>query len=240
MMKGWRGREIIEMKKQQQREWGLYDAALWNTVAILTHVDAQRFDALPDLPVRFARQFDAERILAIGSFELGEWGAPGDGSYVHDASQVIAWGRGAVPLMLGHAVGRSVGNSRRRAAAAAAAAPRWMRTDAGEVSVSTRGFYLGSHKGHRPWTWDAIDECSIVGPAMLQMRGRSTQGPVSWQIYSHWAELMFNVWARVRNPDHPQLTTSTWISSSWARFAVEQGHALPVGAERILPASPTT
>jgi len=45
----------------------------------------------------------------------------------------------------------------------------------------------------------------VTGPGRIWLQDQSAQGPISWCIDSHWAELAFVLWATVCNPHHPQL-----------------------------------
>lgn len=223
------------MTRKAKRAWDPHDDVLLYTCGVLDTIRSQRWEALADLTTHFPRKIEGERILLDRAYHFYTWGSPGDGSYLHDSSTFLATGRGAVPLMLGHAVGRAVGNSGRRAAAAAAAVPRWMVTETGHLFVSTHGFYLQSPNGLLHWTWDSIDGASVPAPGMFEMQGQSASGPVNWRLGTHAAELLFVLWSLVRHPEHPQFVSQTWLPAGWANWAAQQGkRPLGVGSSEEL------
>jgi hypothetical protein len=156
-----------------------------------------------------------EKILAHGPFELLAWQAPGDGSYMHSNGMVVATGRGGLAMMAGFAAVQAIGNSSRRRDAAAMSQPRWTPIDHGTLAIGNFGFYLHTPTGIHPWSWDGIHLASLTGPGQLSIDGVSANGPVKWILNSHWAELVFMLWASVCNPSHPQMTGRTWLPQDW-------------------------
>lgn len=161
-----------------------------------------------------------ERVLAHGPFTLLSWTAPGNGEYMHNSSTPIATGRGSIAMMAGFAAARAIGNSARRREAKARAQPRWLQIDQGTVSVSNFGFYLHGPHGLAPWSWSGVRAASLTAPGQLSIDGMSESGPVKWLLNSHWAELVFLLWASVCSPHHPQLTGRTWLPEEWLTKAM--------------------
>lgn len=225
-------------RQQQQRSWTAYDDVLMYTCAVLSTIQERRWDDLADVTTHFPLQVEGERVLLEQPFRLLTWGAPGTGTYHRNDSTLIATGRIGVPLMFGHAVGRAVGNSHRKAAAAADAVPRWTPTDEGQLFVSTHGFYLHATNGLHRWGWESIDGAGIAGPALVQIQGQATTGPVNWQLSTHAAELIFILWALVRHHDHPQLVTESWLPAGWAAWAHHTVGKTPPAVDHTAPAVP--
>lgn len=140
-----------------------------------------------------------EKILAHGPFELLAWQAPGDGSYMHSNGMVVATGRGGLAMMAGFAAVQAIGNSSRRRDAAPMSQPRWTPIDHGTLAIGNFGIHLAS----------------LTGPGQLSIDGVAANGPVKWILNSHWAELVFMLWASVCNPSHPQMTGRTWLPQDW-------------------------
>jgi hypothetical protein len=113
-----------------------------------------------------------------------------------------------------------------------------MAVDAGSMHVSTHGFYLTSALGHRAWTWGAVDQITVIAPSLIGLQGRSTSGVVSWRLQGTWMELVFSLWARARNREHPQLTSGSWLHPSWPAWAAEEGYPLPTRAVERLGLTP--
>lgn len=213
--------------KKNVRVWGPYDDVLLYTCSVLHTIRQRRWDDLADIRTHFRPHAEGERILLDRAYTVLGWGAPGDGSYTHDSSTVLATGRGAVPFMVGHGIGQAIGNRSRRSAAAAAAMPRWMPTGGGHLFVSTHGFYLHASNGLHRWEWAAIDGAALASPGLFDLQGRSENGSVHWQLATHAAELLFVLWALVQHPDHPQLASHTWLPLGWAAWAEEHGRTPP-------------
>ncbi len=229
-------------KKQQDSEpdrWNSRDAALWTTaelaVAVLKGNLASRPVAAVPFALRLSRAGD-EGVHAHGPFRLLDYRAPGNGSYVHNSSTMLATGRGAAPMMIGFAAVQAMGNASRRSAAASLAAPRWMQIDQGTLAVSNYGFYLHTPTAVLAWGWESIHFAELTGPGVLRIQGQSQQGSINWIIESEWAELVFVFWASVRNPTHPQFVTRTWLPEEWLTRAfvfsrTEAGPGHPSGAQ---------
>lgn len=161
-----------------------------------------------------------ERIVAHGGFQLLAWTSPGDGSYMHNNGMMLATGKGGLAMMAGFAAVQAAGNASRRRQAADMAQPRWIPIDHGTLAVGNFGFYLHSPTGIHAWAWDGIHMASLTGPGQLTIDGMSENGPVKWILNSHWAELVFMLWASVCNPTHPQMTGRTWLPQDWLTKAM--------------------
>lgn len=197
-------------------DWTVRDEALWATAEIAALSSSGRLHERWPASVPFAlRHGETEKPLAHGPFQLLSFTAPGDGSYSYNDSSLIAFGRGAAPLMIGHAVGRAIGNSARRRRAEALAQPRWMQIDAGTLTVSTHGFYMHNPTAIFSWDWQSIDSLTLAGPGSVNLLGRSANGQVNWMLHSDWAELLFFLWASAFAPSHPQLLGRTWLPGDW-------------------------
>ncbi|MGY4645161.1 hypothetical protein [Cellulomonas sp. URHB0016] len=212
-------------------DWGWFDAALLYSCHVVAAMRAGRPDAITTtLAVSFPPSIAAgERLLAEGGFVLNEFAAPGDGTYVRDNGFFFATGGIGMAVTAVALGARAAGNSARRQAAAAAAVPRWLEVDRGSVVVSSHGFYLHSHLGHRTWPWEPIHVAQIVAPDVVELSGDSTNGRVHWRLQSPWAPLVFALWCLRRHPDHPQLVTNAWLPQGWWERATAHGHRPAIG-----------
>lgn len=222
------------MAKRPTRVWGPHDDVLIYTCDLLDIIQHQRWESLPQLASHFRPQVEGERLLLDRPFARREWRALGDGTYYRSSGGFFATGRGALPLMLGFAAGQAIANSNARRQAAAAAQPRWAYADAGHLFVATHGFYMQTGRGLYRWGWDAIDGASVEAPGVVQVQGRSVNGPVHWQLETHAAELVFVLWTLARHQDHPQLVTDTWLPRGWVAWAAHQQGRMP-RAVRVPP-----
>lgn len=206
-------------KKQTHQDpiWDERDEALWATAEIGLLLAQNRIGERQPAGTPFALTLapGEERVYTFSSFALHEYRAPGDGNYIHNAGTVLAVGRGAVPFMLGAAVGQAMGNSSRRKRAAAMTQPQWMQIDGGTVSVGSHGFYLHTPMSLLAWGWGSISLMTLVGPGHVQIMGDSQNGPVNWILQSNLAELVFLLWATVRHPEHEQLVKRVWLPQDW-------------------------
>lgn len=205
-----------------------HDTAVWHTCQLNELIDVGQLSTWPFIPATFAPQFAAdERVLAVGTFELSEFGAVGDGSYTHDSGMFFATGRGGLTITAAAAAARAIGNSSRRNAARADAAPRWYVIDQGQISVTSHGFYLMSPQGLFPWAYTDLSAVQLNGPGLLWFTGQSQNGPVSWVLATDWAELLFTLWARVCHPQHPQFYGGVWVPPGWRDRLTAAGVAPP-------------
>lgn len=197
-------------------DWTLRDEALWTTAEIAALVKQGRLAERWPIAVPFALRLGTdENALCHGPFALFTFSSPGDGSYDHNGSSVFATGRGAIPLMVGHAIGQGMGNAARRRQAMALAQPRWMQIDSGTLTVSTHGFYLHTPHAIHSWDWGSIHSATLTAPGSLKLMGNSLDGPVNWLLNCDWAELVFFLWAITLAPGHPQLSDRTWLPGEW-------------------------
>lgn len=161
---------------------------------------------------------------------LSTWDSPGDGTYYHSGGTFIATGKGGLALTAGIAGVQAMRNSSRRRQAAAAAQPRWIPADQGLIHGS-HGFYLQTPTGFHAWDWGSVHSAQVIGIGKAWIQGQSDRGPISWVIDSHWAEMIFVLWALVCNRCHPQLIGGCWLPPHWMPWAADQGFPPP----RILP-----
>lgn len=220
------GASLSDMRKKQKPEdnslWTARDDALWTTAEIAVLLRRGELDRRHALGVPFAMRLGGheERILAHGPFELFAWDAPGTGEYTYNTSSLVSTGRGGLAMMAGFAAARAIGNASRRRHAEASAQLRWMRLDPGTVAVGNFGFYLHTATAIPAWNWSGIHQASLTAPGMLSIDGMSDAGPVRWLLKTHWAELIFLLWASVCSPHHPQLTGRTWLPEEWLTKAM--------------------
>lgn len=80
---------------------------------------------------------------------------------------------------------------------------------------------------------------SIVAPAALHFTRESANGPISWFLQSHYAELLFFTWALDQHPRHPQLVTGGWLPQGWLQHAGAHDRQ-PDAVPGLLPALPST
>lgn len=197
--------------------WDERDEALWATAEIGLLLAQGRIGERRPAGTPFAPTLapGEECVYAFSPFALHDYRSPGDGSYIHNSGTVLAVGRGAVPLMLGAAVGQAMGNASRRKRAAAMSQPQWMQIDGGTLSVGSHGFYLHTPTSLLTWGWGSISLMTLVGPGHVQIMGDSQNGPINWILQSNLAELVFLLWATVRHPGHEQLTGRAWLPQEW-------------------------
>ncbi|WP_028279242.1 hypothetical protein [Arthrobacter sp. H5] len=209
-------------KETPETDWTARDETLWTTAEIAVLLKRGELDRRMPQAVPFAMQLGGheEKIFVHGPFQLLAWVAPGDGSYMHNNSTMVAMGRGAVPAVLAFGAVRAMGNATRRARARELAQPRWIPIDHGTLSVGSFGFYMHTTHALHSWGWKSIHLASLTGPGSLQIDGQSADGPVRWILNSDWAELVFVLWASVCNPDHPQMTGRVWLPEDWATKAM--------------------
>ncbi|MFJ4167841.1 hypothetical protein ACIPY5_19995 [Microbacterium sp. NPDC089698] len=99
------------------------------------------------------------------------------------------------------------------------------------MTITNLGFYIQDVEGLWWWDWGSIDLLQVAGFNTTIMHGRSTGGPVTWRLYSDWAELIFVLWAHARHRQHPQYLSGGWIPEGWAQWAAQQGYPLQFGKE---------
>lgn len=217
-----------------RRELNAHDSAIWRTVWFNDLADRDRLSEAPAVPSVMAPSIgQGERILADGSFTLLEFGAAGDGTYLHKSGggAFVMGSSGLVAAsaagMLAGAAGRAMGNSSRRKAAAQAAQPHWRQIDSGGFTVSQFGFYLHTMNGIHVWSWWSITSAELVGPGQVMIVGNSHRGAIRWILQSDWAELVFSMWARNRHPQHPQFVDGRWVPTGWIERVVDSNYDLP-------------
>ena len=211
--------------KQQERVWTATDTALWNTCRVAYYLETT--GQAPTVPVgTMFPLVEGEGALAVGPLVVDEYKAAGDGSY--QRSSFIAGGTGVfgLAMLAATAGGSAIGNANRRARAAQDAAAAWRHQTSGHITVTTQGFYIHDLQGLWRWDWDSIDLLQVAGPSTVVMQGRSTRGPLTWRLFSDWAELVFVLWAHARHRQHPQYLTGEWIPPGWAQWSADQGYPL--------------
>lgn len=159
-----------------RRVWTPYDDGLVRTAWIAALATAGRLHELDAVPAAFAPADSSERVLAVSPYELSVWAAPGDGSYRHSGSVVLASGRSGLTITADVAAGVATGNARRRRRAAQNAVPRWLPSERGSLWVSTHGFRLQSVHGLAFWTWQLIDSIRCLGLGAVEVQGRAATG----------------------------------------------------------------
>lgn len=208
------------------RPWDDHDTAIWHTLDILAAVLTSQLQERPATMSPFPPSMGpGERMLSQGGYDRLQYMAAGDGSY--DSSMFIAGGTGVLGLGLlaGTALASAAGNASRRSRAQEAAQERWRPLDSGLLWISTHGFYLQNPHGLLPWSWPAVTSAMVAGPAAVHLQGQTDGGvAVSWIVRSHFAELLFVLWALYRHPGHPQLVTGGWLPPGWAEHARAHGH----------------
>ena len=215
----------VKQRNPTQREWSQHDAALWHTCEIAVDLVAGNrprpaMEVLTPFPLRLGPD---ERVWASGEFQVADFRAVGDGSYVHNSGFFL--GRGIVGLAgsVAFLAGQAAVNKSRRDAAAEAAAPRWVVVDQGLVYLTAYGCYLASG-GLGTWPYRAISGGEMVGPREFNFYGQTPQGPVNLILVSDWAELAFITWALAVHPRHPQLLGGGWLPPDWLAWCASQGY----------------
>lgn len=195
---------------------------MWRTIHIFDDLRHQR---VPEyrVPTFFAIDPD-ELAFVAGPVQVDAMRADGDGSYVHSSTIAFGTGPGGWALAAGSIAGSAIANANRRARALADARVTWRPEFGGGITVTNRGFYLQTQTGIHRWTWDSIDLMQIEDFNVLVLQGRSTGGPVTWRMVSHWSELVFLLWAGTRHPQHPQFAAQSWVPTGWTEWAASMGY----------------
>ena len=107
------------VQKSPRPTWTDRDSALWHTCEIAVDlangiIPRPRLEVVASFPPQFGRD---EEFLASGPFELFDFHAPGDGTYMHSGSFFFATGAAGLAATAAVAVGRAIGNGSRRRAA---------------------------------------------------------------------------------------------------------------------------
>ena len=205
------------------------DAALRYTAVLAGDLLQGRLPAeAPSVAAPFPPQHGPdERIWAAGPFQLYEFGAAGDGSYVENGSMFFATGGLGLAMTAAFYGARKVGNDRRRREAEEALVPRWNEVTAGTLYLGTHGLYLHSPQGLWPWSWHDIQTTDMIGPAWLRFTGQGQNGQITRSLVSEWAELLFASWVMARRVRHPQLLDGSWWPGGWRGGPAAGPGALP-------------
>ena len=214
-------------RKQPERAWTDADQALLYTCHLAADVLAGRQPRPAPCPSPFPPQFSTyEQFLATGPFSLSTYDAPGDGTYSHDSSFFFATGKAGLAATAGLAAARAAGNSQRRKQAAYQTIPRWIPVYSGTVTVSDEGAYLRTMQEFIPWDWPMIRSAQMVGFNLGVLAVPRADGRLGhWLLQSHYAELVFVLWAAKMYPSHPQLVDGSWLPANWLHWARDQGQS---------------
>lgn len=207
-----------------------HDVAVWHAVQINELLDIGRMDAWPGAAPTFRPLFadQGEHMLAGGPVVVYDHGATGDGSYRHDGGSFIALGdRYALAATIGIMAGKAIGNARREKRAAQAATPHWHEIGRGQLWVSSTAFYLVTPGGFVPALYENVFAAELVEPRRLWINSVSDDDQLSWTIESDHAELLFTIWARYANPQHPQFAGGRWVPPGWRDRITRLGFPLP-------------
>ncbi len=203
-------------KSEAVSVWSAHDTALWHTCEIAVDLAAGRApQALPEVLAPFPPPPGDRSFWASGVFELLDWRAVGDGTYMQNNGFFFASGPLGLALTAAATVGRAAGNHSRRRAAADSTVPRWVIVDSGLAYLAPSGFTMHTARAPLYWPYTALSSAQMVGPRSVHFQGQSDSGPVSWILLSDWAELLFVTWALRCHPRHPQLLTGAWLPPGW-------------------------
>lgn len=205
-------------------EWTPHESALWRTCEIIN--DLVRFGRWPQqIQVGFARQLShEEEIFLWGDYQRSWFGAVGDGSY--QTSTFFAGGFSPVGVALGVATlgASAAGNAARKSRARKAAQATWRPFDAGQIYVSTHGFYLVPGNGVLAFGHPSIVQADLGAPGVLLATISMDQGgQEQFAITSMWAELIFVMWARAFCPGHPRLSNLGFLPAEFVQRAEHAG-----------------
>ena len=207
------------------RTWTDADQALLYTC----HLAADLFAGRPMRPAPVAVTFPprlsaTERYLATSNFTLSTFDPAGDGSYTHNSSFFFATGKAGLAATAGFAAATAVGNSRRRKEAQRNLVPRWIPAYQGMLTVSDCGIYVSTPQDFFTWSWDSLESAEVAGFSNVILNAPTSDGRIRpWLLQSHYAELVFLLWAIHRYPQHPQLAHQGWLPPNWSRWASDQG-----------------
>jgi hypothetical protein len=214
--------------------WTERDSVLYATCEIVRDVVRGDVEQRPLMVHTFPLTFTGEKVLASGAYELGVWGAAGDGSYQH--SSFIAGGAGllGISTLAATAVASAAVNQSRRSAAAAAARNGWNFLDHGVVHISTHGVYFQGTGGTRFFGWDSITDGDLAYQTMFRYSATMHDGTIeTFLMTSDWAELVFALWAYARHQNHPRLNDGQWIDPTFfarcQQFGYHPPHISPFG-----------
>lgn len=158
-----------------------------------------------------------------GPCQVLELRAAGDGSY--STSSTLVWGTGLVGLAaLGATAAVSAGNNARARQAAAQNAQVAFRPQfEANLYVTNTGWIFHTGQGVLTWQHGDVDAMHVIGPNAVVLQGKSDRGPITWQLLSPFAELVFVLWALDQHPDHPQLMDGSWLQPGWLDHAHRMG-----------------
>ncbi|MCE4026947.1 hypothetical protein LXM50_13290 [Microbacterium sp. Au-Mic1] len=215
----------------QDRSWMPADTAMWHTCRIAYELESGLASTSAPIATMFPL-VEGETAIAAGPLIIDEYKSAGDGSY--QSSTFLAGGTGVfgLALLAATATASAAGNANRRAQAAQNAALAWRHQTSGQITVTNHGFYIQDLQGLWRWDWGSIDLLQAAGPSTVVMQGQSTRGPLTWRLFSDWAELVFVLWAHARHRQHPQYLTGEWVQPGWVQWAAAQGYPLSFGPPR--------
>ncbi len=233
--RGWvRGRD--SKKVPTPPEWGPHDDALWYTCEIAADLVAGRPPRrVPDVLASFPPPPPDSQYWASGQFQLLEYRAVGDGSYIQEEGFFFAGGPVSLAVSACVMAAQALGNSARRRAAAAAAVPRWTPTYWGDIHVAPSTFTLHTSHGLSHWRYGCIEAAQMVGPGHVHVQGVSENGPISWVLVTNWAELLFITWALREHPRHPQLLGGGWLVPDWLQRCTAHGRRPRLASPILAP-----
>jgi hypothetical protein len=133
----------MRVTRPVETPWTSHDSSLWfaSEIAVgLMGVGPPRF--APQVTTPFPPLSPDSAYLASGGYELLEFRAPGDGTWMRDRGFFFATGGLGLALTAASAVARHARNSSRRSKALADATPRWLPVDRGHVYVAFRSMAL--------------------------------------------------------------------------------------------------
>lgn len=207
-------------------DWSEHDSALWHACDIATAVLNGAVAARTPVAAPFPPQIsDDEVVLVHGGFELSTYRATAAPVAPATSGSILATGRMGLALTAGAAMARASAQRRRLEAEREAARPRWVVDDVGGLWVSTSGFYLETPRGLLPRAWGSVRSAVLHEPGVVQLHVTSPAGETSWMLRSHWAELLFVLWAIAVHPAHPSLATAAWLPEGFTRRCEVAGYA---------------
>ncbi|WP_245637325.1 hypothetical protein [Actinomyces vulturis] len=219
-----------------QRPWTSQDFVWWNTAGVLTSIrQGQRPHPVSPVvdPVRRAFSPD-EVMLGTCDAQMLMW-RKGNAEYNPSRGFFLAGGPVGLALTAAFFGGQAAMNKKKKKAAEQDAVEKWRHLAYARLTVSTHGLYLATGEGIMSVSFNDIQECHVTGPGEIIIAAANAHGSARWMLRGQWAELVMVQWAAHFLPDHPQLTTRSWLPGDWFLHARAYGYDVDTRSWPRLP-----
>lgn len=215
--------------------WTTRDDALLKTCETAVDLSRHIEPTFPEVLAPFPPAAPDRQFWVADEFELLDWRAAGDGSYVHKSG--LYFGRGGLGLSFVAAAttATALGNRHRRKRAIKNTELRWTTIGQGEVYIAPSSMTMDAGSALYTWRHEDIQAAEMMSPGCFQFQGLSNAEPVKWVLVSTWAELIFVTWALHHHPRHPQLINGDWLPEGWLDYCAEMDVATRLKSPILSP-----